>query len=97
LTVEILKKGTPEVLNYRVSNSDLSKLQRLVFSEADAAWKTFTTGNRNRTIIPMHNYDTVSGAVVQNVAKGNAWTFPAFNQISVNTQKAVNTFNKGLR
>jgi hypothetical protein len=88
--------GAPDVLNYRLPNSKLSKLKELEFFEPSTQWKNFTMGNRNNTL-PMHDYDLVSGPVLRNLTKGNAWPYPAYNQTSVHTQKAVDLFNNGLR
>jgi RHS repeat-associated protein len=90
------ESGTPKVLTYRVSNSEISKLKRLQFNNSDDSWKNFSLGNRNPNL-PMHDYDLVSGPVLRNISKGTAWPYPAFNQTSLHTQDAVDIFNRGLR
>jgi hypothetical protein len=56
--------GDPEVLTYRVPNSQFTQLKGLEFTEPNTIWKNFTLGNRSGTL-PPHGHDYVSGPVLR--------------------------------
>jgi RHS repeat-associated protein len=88
--------GTPEVLTYRVPNSQLSQLNGLSFPGANSQWSDFVMGNR-AGILPPHGYDYVSGPVLRNLSTGSVWPYPSYNQTSLHTSNAVTLFNSSLR
>jgi RHS repeat-associated protein len=88
--------GEPAILEFRVSLSELESLKGLRFARPTEAWQAFVTAYRT-TGTPMHSYDFVEGPVAVSIA--GVWVphpDPAYHQLSIHTQRAVDIFWRRL-
>ena len=93
--VEIAGTGEQAVIVFRISNHELANMSALIFDSSSSEWLAFVTNNRS--LGPMHSFDLVRGPVLKKKGGTEALQFPRFNQSSIHTEPAAESFDAAFR
>ena len=87
---------TSSVVSYRMSNTELARLNSKIFVAPDSDWTSFVRFNRTAGA-PLHGFDMVSGPAVGNLSTFQPLPFPQYNQTSIHTTSAAELFDGGIK
>lgn len=76
IKTEQRQEGTPIVMEYEVSESEMNALRVLQFKDYDEAWAKFILANRNNPAdLPVHDYDIVIGPIANDRVGVQLWRY----------------------